>query len=115
MEEKVAVGDAVHGAVREYDGDVALESLADAEGAADAVNEFALAIGEFVGMRGIDSGEMGVAKRILLAFKTYGALLEVACGEEITVLHSPLRMALVKLALEFEGDDGNGFVHACVE
>lgn len=115
MEEQVAVRDAVHRTMGEDNSNVALETLADTEGAADAVDEFSLSIGECIGMLWIDGGEIGVAQWVILAVKAYDATLKVTSREEVAVPHAPLGMTLVELPLKLKCDDGNGFVHTGIE
>lgn len=115
MEEQVAVRDAVHRTMGEDNSNVALETLADTEGAADAVDEFSLSIGECIGMLRIDGGEIGVAQWIILAVEAYDATLKVTSREEVAVPHAPLGMTLVELPLKLKCDDGNGFVHTGIK
>ena len=112
MVEEVAVVDAVDRAVGEHRVHVGLELVGDEERVAQTSHELLLLGGELVGVGGVDGGEVGVAQGIFLAFEGDDALGEVDVVQQLTVGHLPLWMLVEHGALEFELDDGDGFVHA---
>ena len=81
---------------------VLVQLLADFEAVVQFGDEVVLLGRECVGIIGINGGEVAARELILLAVDRDGALLVVDGLEQLAVLHLPLRMALVELALQLE-------------
>ena len=106
--EKVAVAHAVHRALFQQIPDMGLQLLAAQEGQNELIDELLLALGEAIGIRGIDRGERNVVRAVYLAAESDRPFGADELSEEEPSVHFIFRVTQDELALQLELDDRDG-------
>ena len=111
MEEQVAIVDAIHTAVEQEAGHVAVQAVADAERMSQTEHQFVLLGREAVGMLRVNGREGRVAHGIRLSVEGKRARCMVDVLQQAAVAHAPFGVGGVERLLEFELNDSDSLVH----